>query len=160
MSQIFPCCCQSSMTSSTISGVRLTHSLPETSCRTCMKFDPQSLRKYGHSPRMASKQVRAILKEAASIDSSISRCTAREYRQVINRTQTLRVPGLDLVFFPCLMLKCPNTSMPQCKKGGVLQSRCSGRSAIFGVSHGTLRVRHWIHEEMILCRRFLHPMMP
>ena len=141
MSQIFPFCCQSSIRSSTISEVRSLHTFAVDSLRTPIKLEPQSLRRYLHSPLTASKRVRAMRNEAESIDSSSSKWTAREYKQVMRRTQTFLVPAFFRVCLPWETRKCPKTSIPQCTKGGVRHSLCSGRSAIFCSIGGLLKVR-------------------
>ena len=157
MSQILPCCCQSPTSSSNISGDRSVQSFAWDSFRTPMKLDPQSLLRYLHSPRTDSKRVKAIRNEAESIDSSISRWTAQEYRQVMRRTHIFLVPVFLRVCLSWEIRKCPKTSIPQCKKGGVLQSRCSGRSAIFWDIGEPLRVLQVMQDPIIRWILFLPP---
>ena len=108
-SQILPCCSQLCLTSSTTSSRKSCCS----SLRAPVKLEPASLRRLAPFPRMVWKHLKTCLNEEVSIDSSILRWTAREYRQLNKRTHTYYVPWLALVGLPCLIRKCPKTSMPQ-----------------------------------------------
>ena len=103
------------------------------------KFIPWSHLNSRTLPLRLMNRLSALIKASVSIEFKVSKCTARELRQVKISPQRFSS------FRPSLMYQGPKTSIPEYVKGAVGGIRSARRFAIFWTWAGPRSLRQMVH---------------